>query len=464
MIYPPLKKLFNGATQPLSTFLKSPFVTKCSTNLALCLGYCYALLGRLDFFRLSLKLAKWSLVVIFLVTMSGFFALHLVLSNQPFVIAPYVLSHDERKRAKAIFKQLKTSQKPVELLMLSGNDLNSGINYLCNRYILSGIDVAVVNETLHFTVTLVLPENGIGRYLNIRFALNYPYQLNNLSGLQIENITVSDKVMPLLLNKLIHYRSFSHYYLLIKQHIAGIRVEENQVIISYLPHPLFPLTKERQAIEFYQNQIVQLLNTLPNNESLSLTSLLKPLFKIAYQRSTAQTALRENKIVMMALNEYINRKELQRYLPFALPFSASSNYTVRFYGRTDLPKHFATSAVLAMTSNSAVAFALGVEKELRDRDAKHGSGFSFVDLASDKAGIKFGQSAIANLQSARQFQLKVLRLENDAAFIPAIENLPENLHTDDFMAQFESLNSAAYQAIVDDIDTRVAQLPFYQTP
>jgi len=396
-------------------------------------------------------------------TMSGFFALHLVLSNQPFVIAPYVLSHDERKRAKAIFKQLKTSQKPVEILTLSDNDLNSGINYLCNRYILSGIDVAVVNETLHFTVTLVLPENGIGRYLNIRFALNYPYQLNNLSGLQIENITVSDKVMQLLLNKLQHYHSFSHYHLLVKQHIAAIRIKENQVIISYLPHPLLPLTKERQAIEFYQNQIVQLLKTQPNNESLSLTSLLKPLFKIAYQRSTAQTALRENKIVMMAINEYINRKELQRYLPFALPFSENAT-SIRFYGRTDLPKHFATSAVLAMTSNSTVAFALGVEKELRDRDAKHGSGFSFVDLASDKAGIKFGQSAIANLQSARKFQLKVLRLENDAAFIPTIENLPENLHTEDFIAQFESLDSAAYQAVIEDIDARIAQLSFYQAP
>ena len=42
--------------------------------------------------------------------------------------------------------------------------------------------------------------------------------------------------------------------------------------------------------------------------------LLKPLFELAYQRSTLDNAIEENRFVIIAVNDYVNKKETRRFL------------------------------------------------------------------------------------------------------------------------------------------------------
>ncbi len=414
--------------------------------------------------RCLMTLCKRLLLCAGILIISILLGLQLIFAQQSLINAPYSLTPSERTQARAIFKRVKSSHQAIELLTLNNNDLNACLNYLSNRYILSGIYVIINQQRLGFTVSLVLPENPLWRYMNVKFQLQPPYDISNISELQIGDVFIADQITQFFINQLTHYRPFIHYYTLIKRHILAIKVENEKLVVSYIPHPLPPLTAERKAIEFYMQKIAQLVRLYDPQQPLSLSALFNPLFKIAYQRSTLDTAIKENKVLIMAVNEYVNRKEIQRYMPFQIAEGEKQAYRpVILYGRSDLPKHFTTSAVLAMTSSSFFATAMGVEKELRDRDAKHGSGFSFVDLASDRAGIKFSQTAIASSDSARQLQLKMVNTHDDAAFVPKLDDFPENMSHKTFLRRFGSVYSAEYETVVAEIDQRIAALPIYQS-
>ena len=67
-------------------------------------------------------------------------------------------------------------------------------------------------------------------------------------------------------------------------------------------------------------------------------------------------------------------------------------------GREDFAKHFIVSAAIAAFADTALADAIGLYKEIDD--ARYGSGFSFNDIAADRAGTKFGEKAVLNEDSA----------------------------------------------------------------
>jgi len=66
----------------------------------------------------------------------------------------------------------------------------------------------------------------------------------------------------------------------------------------------------------------------------------------------------------------------------------------RLHGRHDAPKHFFIAAALAARGGPAAAAQASLVKEIEDarrfdEDPSRGSGFSFLDLAYDHAGIRF---------------------------------------------------------------------------
>jgi len=125
-----------------------------------------------------------------------------------------------------------------------------------------------------------------------------------------------------------------------------------------------------------------------------------------------------------------------------------------------MAKHFVASAALAATGATTLANMLGQEKELSD--AQSGSGFSFIDLASDRAGLKFGQIATATPESARNLQKTMYNIEDYRAFMPDVRDLPESMNSHVFKQQYGSIYSPAYQNMLKLIDDRIAALPVYQ--
>ena len=63
---------------------------------------------------------------------------------------------------------------------------------------------------------------------------------------------------------------------------------------------------------------------------------------------------------------------------------------------------------------------VGIGKEMMDA-TPGGSGFSFVDLAADRAGVLFASAATNSSDSARALQMQVRRGLNTADYCPDIE-------------------------------------------
>ncbi|OSP53600.1 hypothetical protein [Pseudoruegeria sp. SK021] len=136
---------------------------------------------------------------------------------------------------------------------------------------------------------------------------------------------------------------------------------------------------------------------------------------------------------------------------------ASACEGTRLAERTDLRKHFILSAALQATGGSVASFGLGEIKELVD-SGSGGSGFSFDDVAADRAGIRFAEVlAVASPQ-----QLAALAAgQEEGAFMPAIVGLPSGLTDAEFAARYRSVDSPAYAAQIDAIDARIDALSAY---
>jgi hypothetical protein len=98
------------------------------------------------------------------------------------------------------------------------------------------------------------------------------------------------------------------------------------------------------------------------------------------------------------------------------------------------------------------AEAAGVAKELLDM--KGGSGFSFVDLAADFAGIELAKGITAEPKRlediAKDFQLD--------RHIPDLKGLKEGFDDAGFKKEFGSTSDARYKKVVEDIRQRIGAL------
>ncbi len=101
----------------------------------------------------------------------------------------------------------------------------------------------------------------------------------------------------------------------------------------------------------------------------------------------------------------------------------------------------------------------GLYKELKD--AQGGSGFSFNDLAADRAGAYFGQFCTQSGRSARHVQATLAQTREATLFFPVVKDLPEFLPQAEFQRRFGGVGQPAYQRMIEKIDARISALPLY---
>lgn len=198
--------------------------------------------------------------------------------------------------------------------------------------------------------------------------------------------------------------------------------------------------------------------------SHSLITYLQVLLREADRRSKdkPEQAVRENQAVILALAQLLGGRNLQLLVNEIKTNPQGKLPRVTLARRPDLQQHFVYSASLHVLGNQRLSSAVGEAKELLD-SLNGGSGFSFVDLLADRAGIRFARIAAASPQSARavqQFFTQQDRTEQE--LFPNKSRLPEGLPQAMFEQQYQSIDSAVYQQMVAEIDRRLNALPLYQ--
>lgn len=385
-------------------------------------------------------------------------------SDQPDNEPDWKMTQADIVRAKKILREgSKTRPDEIGTIALSLADMNLASNYLLNRFSKSKAVIALKDHKIRFSVTATLPDNILGKYVNVSFRLGHENDnhLPTLTKFKAGKLLLPSKVAAFVINSVIKHTPLNEYFLLATDPIKAVDIDQEKVTITYHPSQA-TLENARDLLTYgnptndlanaYQIKLADIVRRHDPNWRLSLAELLQPLFALALERSTLETAIEENRMVIYTINHYVNplKNEVQNIKPY---------YPAFLYKRIDLAQHFIGAAAITASVNSQIAQVLGEEKELKD--AQDGSGFSFVDLTADKAGTRFGELAITSAASARKLQQDMAKIKDYTDFMPDPRNLPEHMDETAFKERYISINSEAYQKVSKEIDALITKTPIY---
>jgi hypothetical protein len=218
---------------------------------------------------------------------------------------------------------------------------------------------------------------------------------------------------------------------------------------------------EQLRLKVYSDRLAELANATPADGGVSLLDLLQPLFVLARQRSgnagADADAAAENRAVLTVLGLHVSGRRLTSIVPAAEGWTRPRWLRITLHGRDDFPQHFVLSALIAAEGSSPLADAVGVYKELAD--ARGGSGFSFNDIAADRAGTRFGEQAV---REPGRLQAALAGALTEFDLMPDVSDLPEFLPAAEFRRRYGGVDSPAFLRVLADIDARLASMPWVQ--
>ncbi len=364
-------------------------------------------------------------------------------------------------------EKLSEQSKTKQDLSLDQAELNHILNSVLNRYLQSATFIAISDNNAVTETSLKLPKKLYGFYLNIRFELrNYEKGLK-LTDLYVGRLRLPEALANRIVNHLLLHSFLRFYYHLGEQHIQTIQFKDHHLVASYeinsnTPGLVNANNIDPALLDFYQQQLALITSKHDAKWRLSLAELFSPLFKMAYHRSALQNAITENIAIIYTVSSYVNHGEMPFYLSIKKPIIHEHVYPVYLYKRTDQAKHFMLSAVLATSGGLQLADVMGQEKELRDAQTK--SGFSFIDIAADRAGMKFSEQATRSPEAAKALQRVMADIKDYSAFMPDVHDLPEKLTQNQFIQGFDVVGSKPYKAMLQRIDARTDAVQIYQKP
>lgn len=413
------------------------------------------------------SIAKWLLPVLLLPLLLFALALSLALEDTPKLRTTADLTPEQIARGKQIFRQndpRRLKSGSIAKVALNQEDLDLAINYLANQYANGVASLRLDRDRARIEATLRLPTNPLGQFLNLSLELKQTPHLPSIEQLKLGKLWIPG----LLAEPLIRYAITALQAEADRQTFANlvkhVNFQPRRMIVTYrwradLPGKLRGVllsTDDQKRIEAYQRRLAALNQ---DNRNLSLTALSKPLFKLAQERSASGDPIAENRALILVLTFYANRMALTPIVPQSGLWPRPLWRTVTLNGRDDLTKHYLVSAMLAAYSGTPLADAVGLFKEIED--SRGGSGFSFNDIAADRAGTRLGEQAVASASRAKAIQT-LLAAADEKQMMPATADLPESLPEDEFIRRFGGTEGEAYRQMMQDIERRIAALPVYR--
>jgi hypothetical protein len=207
-------------------------------------------------------------------------------------------------------------------------------------------------------------------------------------------------------------------------------------------------------------ELIQLYLATLYQQNFSGGSLLLPIVQLAQLasvRSLENDPQTENAAMLWALAIRFGN---QRFARIAKVEESKTQLGVKLRGREDLALHFLYSAILQQVGNDALSFNIGELKEVLD-SGSGGSGFSFVDLAADKAGIAFAGRLTGAKDDAINAQSLLANAQQERVFFPFTHDLPEGFSETSFARIFTEIGSDQYQALEAMIAERIANLSIH---
>jgi hypothetical protein len=185
---------------------------------------------------------------------------------------------------------------------------------------------------------------------------------------------------------------------------------------------------------------------------------LSLLVRRAFSRAPRLQAEAFNRAALVALALYVVGDRALPLAPSAVQGVKSCGRTIipiSLRGRRDLAKHWTFSAALQAVLGNNPAAALGEWKELAD-SLPSGSGFSFIDLAADRSGLRIARLAVEERSASSTAQRLAAATEQDLLPVQLLR-AEEGLAEAAFVQRFGTIEAKNYKAAVAWIDRELSQ-------
>lgn len=410
------------------------------------------------------KLALFITTLLLALPLALLTLLFLAVEDHPRVDRQVILTPEHVERAKQIVDAHRYWVRPGMLASarVISADADLAANYLANRFGKGSAQVALADRNAVLRLSFPLNGSPLNGYLNLEATLVETTDLPRLQSVRIGKLSLPDTLTNMLVPQLVRWLRYSPEYRAGLDALRLVKMSPDELSIFYrweggLSDEVRASVvdkDERERLLHYQSLLAA--NSRQYGATVSLAEVLPPLVRLASKRSVNRSILAENRALILVTTFYVLGISLERILPEAAGWPRPARQTVTIDGRDDFAKHFMVSASIAAYADTALSDAIGLYKEVED--SRSGSGFSFNDIAADRAGTKFGEKAVASESSAQQLQRRVASGLKDSDLMPAWSDLPEFMSEAEFKHRFGGIDAPAYRGMMQKIEQRVAAL------
>jgi hypothetical protein len=397
-------------------------------------------------------------------------AVFLVIEAQPRVQRTAAFTPENIERAKRILDKndpRKMKYGVLRTIVMNEEDVDLAANYLANRYGCGSARIVLKGGTAFIQVSTRIP--GIGWYANIDAALTETAALPHFTSVYIGRLPVPSWGADWLLTRALTQLNENENYGFAGDVLKQVSITAGRLSVIYawradLPDKLRAALLPRddqERLRVYHEKLGEVARAL-TARSVSLTDVLPPLFKLGLERARSRDPVAENRAVILVLTFYVNGKGLAAIVPAAKDWPRPTGHSITLHGRGDFPQHFTISAALAANAGGPLSDAVGLYKEVDD--SRVGSGFSFNDIAADRAGTRFGELAAGSKETAAKLQQRLSAGVRERDLMPATDDLPEFMPEAEFKRRFGGIGAPVYQQMMMNIERRLAALPLYRVP
>jgi hypothetical protein len=392
----------------------------------------------------------------------------LAIERTPRLDRAVVLTPAHVERAKRIIQGQSLRRMragSLQSIRLRTEDVDTAANYLAGLYAKGSAHVQLEDGAARFLLSVPLPPSApLSGYVNVSGLLVQTIDLPRLESVRVGKLPLPDVLSNWLLERALERLRTHPQRPVPVDALRTVRFSRHSMGVIYtwdsaLPQQLRASISGENDVERlrpYQTLLADQARAFGRGP-VSLAVLLHPMMRLAQTRSANGEAAAENRAALLVLTFHVLGERLSRVVPQAATWPRPAWQRVTLSGRSDLAKHFMVSAAIAAHADTALADAVGLYKEVED--ARGGSGFSFDDLAADRAGARFGETATKQ-PDALQRRLRAGVTEADV--MPAVADLPSGMTQAQFLARFGGIGAPAYQAMIEEIELRVSALPVLQ--
>lgn len=405
--------------------------------------------------------------------------LALCIESTPLVAEQAALSATNIERVKDILRQHSSENLhngETNTIILSEKELNLLATHLARHRNFVGAALSIKEGLLALKSTwdisaFVPYKSQTPSYLNIDTVIGSSSGGSGIKGVDIHALNVGQITFPSALTDAVLQLAIEHIdavpvvqegekmirTLNIGAKDAALTYEWQADSIDRLRGQLMTADERRVLAAHHQFLVAEVER---QGRALTFTHLVEATFRFAQRRSKNADPVVENKAAIVVLAAYANGGGLSRLIPEARDWPKPQKARLRLHGRRDLVKHFMTSSALAVAGGGAVSNAIGLRKEMDD--ASSVSGFSFIDLAADRAGVHFAERALASAASASALQDRLAKGRGSTRLMTDIRGLEENLSKEAFERRYGGPGDQRYEQVVGMIDQRINNLVLYR--